>query len=98
MSGGVMSGVRASPVLIADMRIADNIAYPNTPSGAHGPTTLATDLIAAFEIEHLLRRFPSQLSRGQRQASSLVVAASHPVEMMMFESRVERDVSVTQGR
>lgn len=45
------------PVLFDDMRIADNIAYANTSSRAHEPTALVTDLIAAFEIEHLLRRF-----------------------------------------
>lgn len=73
------------PVLFDDLTIADNIAYAHTSSGASQPTSLATDLIAAFELEHLLKRFPSQLSRGQQQASSLVVAASRPVDIMLFD-------------
>lgn len=73
------------PVLFDDMTIADNIAYAHTSSGAPEPTSLATDLISSFEIDHLLKRFPSQLSRGQRQASSLVVAASRPVPIMLFD-------------
>jgi ABC-type multidrug transport system ATPase subunit len=73
------------PVLFDDLTIADNIAYAHTSSGSAEPTALAGDLTVAFELDGLLKRFPSQLSRGQQQASSIVVAASRPVEIMLFD-------------
>ncbi|MFZ0013989.1 MAG: ATP-binding cassette domain-containing protein [Acidimicrobiia bacterium] len=83
------------PVLFDDLTIADNIAYAHTSSGAVEPTPLADDLVAAFDLEGLLKRFPTQLSRGQQQASSLVVAASRPVEIMLFD---EPTIGLDQDR
>lgn len=73
------------PVLFDDLTIADNITYAHEASGADEPTEIASDLLVAFGIEHLLKRYPAQLSRGQRQAASLVVAAARPVDIMMFD-------------
>jgi ABC-type multidrug transport system ATPase subunit len=73
------------PVLFDDLHIADNISYAHESSGADEPTEIAQDLMAAFGLERLLKRYPAQLSRGQRQAASLVVAAARPVEMMLFD-------------
>lgn len=73
------------PVLFDDLTIDDNIAYAHESSGADEPAALATDLIAAFGLGPLLKRFPAQLSRGQQQAASLVVAMSRPVEIMLLD-------------
>lgn len=73
------------PVLFDDLTIADNVAYAHQSSGADEPSALAQDLIAAFRFDGLLDRFPSQLSRGQRQAASLVVAAGRPVDIILFD-------------
>jgi ABC-type multidrug transport system ATPase subunit len=73
------------PVLFDDLTLKDNITYAHEASGADEPTQIAQDLLTAFGIEHLLKRYPAQLSRGQRQAASLVVAAARPVEIMMFD-------------
>lgn len=73
------------PVLFDDLTIADNITYAHESSGSDEPTNLANNLIEAFRIEHLIKRYPAQLSRGQRQAASLVVAAARPIDIMLFD-------------
>ncbi len=73
------------PVLFDDMTVADNIAYAHESSGSAAPHPLAEDLISTFEFSDLLERFPSQLSRGQRQAASLIVAGARPVETILFD-------------
>jgi ABC-type multidrug transport system ATPase subunit len=73
------------PVLFDDLTIADNITYAHEASGSDEPTEIARDLQDAFGLERLLKRYPAQLSRGQRQAASLVVAAARPVEIMLFD-------------
>lgn len=73
------------PVLFDDMTIADNVAYAHESSGVDTPHPLAEDLIASFAFAPLLERFPAQLSRGQRQAASLIVAAARPVDIILFD-------------
>jgi ABC-type multidrug transport system ATPase subunit len=73
------------PVLFDDLTIADNIRYACETSGTDEPTDLANSLIDAFEFEAMLDHFPSQLSRGQQQAASLVVAMARPVEVMLLD-------------
>jgi ABC-type multidrug transport system ATPase subunit len=73
------------PVLFDDLTIADNIAYAHESSGSDEPAPLGRDLVTAFGLEPLLDRFPSQLSRGQRQAASLVVASSRPVAVLLYD-------------
>jgi ABC-type multidrug transport system ATPase subunit len=73
------------PVLFDDMTIGDNITYAHESSGATEPHPLAVHLIETFGFSDLLKRFPSQLSRGQRQAASLIVASSRPVEVILFD-------------
>lgn len=73
------------PVLFDDLTIRDNITYAHESGGADEPAEIGVDLLEAFQLEHLLKRYPAQLSRGQRQAASLVVAAARPVEMILFD-------------
>ncbi|MGB7859563.1 MAG: ATP-binding cassette domain-containing protein [Acidimicrobiia bacterium] len=73
------------PVLFDDLTIADNITYAHEATGSDEPTKISRDLLAAFGLERLLKRYPAQLSRGQRQAASLVVAAARPVDIMLFD-------------
>lgn len=73
------------PVLFDDLTIADNIIYAHESSGSDEPTDLARNLLDAFGFEHLLKRYPAQLSRGQRQAASLIVAAARPIDIMLFD-------------
>jgi ABC-2 type transport system ATP-binding protein len=73
------------PVLFDDMTIADNVAYAHESSGADAPDPLSDHLVDTFGFSNLLKRFPSQLSRGQRQAASLIVACSRPVEVILFD-------------
>lgn len=73
------------PVLFDDLTIADNVAYAHESGGSDHPTDIANDLIATFGLKDLLKRFPAQLSRGQQQAASLVVATARPVEVMLMD-------------
>lgn len=73
------------PVLFDDLSVTDNVTYAYQSSGAESSTEVADDLIDAFGLTDLLKRYPSQLSRGQRQAASLVVAAARPLDIMLFD-------------
>jgi len=80
-----VSYVPDRPVLFNDLSIADSMSYAARLAGRSQPDDRADQLVDGFDLEPLLNRFPSQLSRGQRQKASIVVAASQPAEVMLLD-------------
>lgn len=73
------------PVLFNDLAIVDTLNHVLKLTGASEPTPLGGSLWEAFELDPLKRRFPSQLSRGQRQKAALAIALSRPAEVLLLD-------------
>ena len=73
------------PVLFNDLSIIDTLKHVLKITGSTKPTPLGSALWKAFELAPLERRFPSQLSRGQRQKAALAVAASRSADVLLFD-------------
>ena len=73
------------PVLFDDITIADTKNHVVALSRSQEPDSLGTELWGRFALADLASRFPSQLSRGQRQKATLAVALSRPAEVVLLD-------------
>lgn len=73
------------PVLFEDMTVADNMWYVAWTAGRREIPPEALAMINRLGFLDLLDRFPSQLSRGQRQMACLLVAASRPIDCLLLD-------------
>ncbi len=73
------------PALFDDLTVADQMAYVARLHGLDEPPPLAWECVEALRAEALTSRFPRGMSKGQRQASGLLVAVSRPFEVLLLD-------------
>ncbi len=73
------------PVLFDDITLADTKSHVLTLTRSPHPDLLGADLWEGFGLTSLAKRFPSQLSRGQRQKATLAVALSRPADLVLLD-------------
>ncbi len=73
------------PVLFDDITVADTRNHVLTLARSPHPDLLGADLWEGFGLASLAKRFPSQLSRGQRQKATLAVALSRPADLVLLD-------------
>ncbi len=96
------------PVMFEDMTVADNMWFVTWTTGTREMPVEALDLITNLRFRDLLDRYPGQLSRGQKQMASLLVAAARPVDILLLDEptlaldranrRVLSDALAARGR
>jgi len=73
------------PALFDDLTVADQMAYVARLHGLAEPPPLAWECVEALRAKTLTSRFPRGMSKGQRQASGLLVAVSRPFEVLLLD-------------
>ncbi len=73
------------PVLFDDITLADTKNHVVTLARREDPDPLGAELWDGFALADLAKRFPSQLSRGQRQKATLAVALSRPADLVLLD-------------
>ena len=73
------------PVLFDDITLTDTKNHVVTLARCRQPDPLGAELWDRFALTDLANRFPSQLSRGQRQKATLAVALSRPAELLLLD-------------
>lgn len=82
------------PVLFDDITLADTKAHVMALARCQHPDLLGADLWDRFALGDLAKRFPSQLSRGQRQKATLAVALSRPAALVLLD---EPTIALDEG-
>lgn len=80
-----VSFVPDQPALFDDLTVADQMDYIARLHGLREPPPLAQEVVSALRAEALTARFPRGMSKGQRQASGLLVAVSRPFEVLLLD-------------
>lgn len=73
------------PVLFDDITLADTQNHVVTLARCQSPDLLGAELWEGFALSELAKRFPSQLSRGQRQKATLAIALSRPANLVLLD-------------
>ena len=73
------------PVLFDDITLTDTMNHIVTLARCEHPDPLGAELWDGFDLDDLAKRFPSQLSRGQRQKATLAVALSRPADLVLLD-------------
>ena len=68
-----------------DITLADTKNHVVTLARREDPDPLGAELWDGFALADLAKRFPSQLSRGQRQKATLAVALSRPADLILLD-------------
>lgn len=74
-----------TPVLLADLSVEEQMQYVARLFGSPQPTPTAQQMSEGLNVEEILARLPSGLSKGERQKASLIIALSRPFEIAVAD-------------
>jgi putative ABC transport system ATP-binding protein len=83
--------------LLPELTLAENITLPLRLAGLTDTTRDATDVLLAFEIDHLADRRPEEVSLGEQQRAALARAAVMRPRLLIADEptgRLDEDLSV----
>jgi len=74
--------------LLDELTVEENILLPRRLDPQRRPGDAADDLTARLGIDHLARRFPSQISRGEQQRVALARAAALAPRLLLADEPI----------
>ena len=81
----LVSFVPDQPALFDDLTLWDQMVYVARLHGQSEPDAGSLQLIETLDAFDLLERFPSAMSKGQRQKASLLVATARPLRVLLAD-------------
>ncbi len=81
----LVSFVPDQPALFDDLTLWDQMVYVARLHGRAEPGEGSMQLIETLDAFELLERFPTAMSKGQRQKASLLVATARPLTVLLAD-------------
>ncbi len=81
----LVSFVPDQPSLFDDLTLWDQMVYVARLHGSAEPGASSMHLIETLDAFELLERFPTAMSKGQRQKASLLVATARPLAVLLAD-------------